>query len=308
MEKIGLVGFVACWLLVAGSAWAQPEDQVREAQAHFKRGAAYYDEDNFRGALVEFQRAYELSPSYKILFNIGQVQLELQDFAGAQRAFTRYLREGGPDVPAARVEEVNHELERLSGRVGELTIQTAAGAEVLIDDASVGFAPLPEPVAVNVGRHQVAVHISGREPQRRVVDVAGQQQLTVALATDAVTKRASPSSASPPAHSGRSLYVTWSVTGALALTASVFTVLTYTNANKLEDLRDTYPITKAELDAQADKQKTTSLYADVFAGATAVAIGVSLYLTLSRTKPSRESSRAARLGISPRGAFVTGSF
>jgi tetratricopeptide (TPR) repeat protein len=308
MEKIGFAGLIACWLLVAGPARAQPEDQVQQAQAHFKRGTAYYDDDNFRGALIEFQRAYELSPSYKLLFNIGQVQLELQDFAGALRAFTRYLREGGPDVPAARVDEVTRELERLKGRVGEVTVQTAAGAEVLIDEVPIGFAPLPEPIAVNAGRHHVTVHVPGREPQGRVVDLAGQQRLTVAIATDTVSKPASFKPTIRRSSSETPMYASWAVSGALAVTTGVFTVLTISNTNKLTDLRDTYPVTKAELDAQADKQRTSSIYADAFAGATVVAVGVSLYLTLSRSTPSQESNRATRLGISPHGAFVVGSF
>src|SRR5438105_2983977 len=93
---------VAAFLLAATPAGAQPSP-VDQAKAHFKNGTDLYDENNFRGALVEFQRAYELAPSYKILFNIGQVDMELQDYAGAMTAYARYLREGGPDVSADRI-------------------------------------------------------------------------------------------------------------------------------------------------------------------------------------------------------------
>ncbi|HUJ57598.1 MAG TPA: hypothetical protein VLX92_03885 [Kofleriaceae bacterium] len=167
-------------LLAASIAHAQaPTD---DARTHFNRGTELYDANNFRGALVEFQRAYELAPNYRLLYNIGQVDLELQDYAAALTALTRYLREGGPDVPRDRLQQVNQDIERLKGRVGTVTVQTVAGAEVLVDDASVGYAPLPDPIPVNAGRHKFTVHAAGRDPVTRVIDVAGLEKLTVALA------------------------------------------------------------------------------------------------------------------------------
>ena len=129
MDKMTFRGVLVACSLLAGVAQAQ--NKVDEAKAHVKSGAELYDENNFRGALVEFQRAYELAPSYKIMFNIAQVQMELADYAGALTAYSRYLSEGGPDVPANRRSEVVIEIERLKGRVGSIAVQTVAGAEVL---------------------------------------------------------------------------------------------------------------------------------------------------------------------------------
>jgi tetratricopeptide (TPR) repeat protein len=127
--------------LVASLAHA--DTRLDEARSRLQSGATLYDENDFRGALVEFQRAYELAPSYKILFNIALVEMALQDHAGALKAYTRYVKEGGPDITAARLAQVNADIERLKGRVGFLVIQTASSAQVLIDDAHVGYAPLP---------------------------------------------------------------------------------------------------------------------------------------------------------------------
>ncbi len=301
---------VSAAVSLPGTAAAQPAGSIDEAQVHFERGAELYGEDNFRGALIEFQRAYELAPSYKILFNIGQVEMELQNYAGALRAYSRYLREGGPDVSAARVNQVTQEIERLKGRVGQITIETAAGAEVLIDDISIGFAPLPEPALVNAGRHHVSVQISGRDPVSRVVDIAGQQQVTVALANDASAARPARKPSEPQrgsaADSKVPMYVGWAVTGTFAVVTGVLAVSAYSASNELEDLRNTYPVTKAQLDDKADSQRTLSIAADGFAAAALIAGGVSLYLTLTR-KPAAESSKLS-LGVSPTGAFVTGSF
>jgi hypothetical protein len=322
MEKMKILsGLLLGVALAAAPAAAQPaggasNDAINEAQEHFKRGAELYDEDNFRGALIEFQRAYELAPSFKILFNIGQVEMELQNYAGALRAYQRYLREGGPDVPAARVTQVTQEIERLKGRVGELVIETVPGAEILIDEISVGFAPLPEPAAVNTGRHHIAVHVPGKDPVTRVVDVAGQQRLTVALGGSAAggaagkpspsVTRAAAGGGGPP--SKVPMYVAWSATGALAVGAGVFAVMAYSASSDLDDLRNKYPVTREELADKADEQERLSLIADGLTAAALVAGGVSLYLTFTRGKSEAPKPSKLGLRVSPTGAYVTGSF
>lgn len=327
MEKMKILsGLLLGMSLAATPVFAQPAggapanaNAMEEAQLHFKRGAELYDEDNFRGALIEFQRAYEVAPSYKILFNIGQVEMELQNYAGALRAYTRYLREGGPDVSQARVTQVTQEIDRLKGRVGEITIETTAGAEILIDDLSIGFAPLPEPAAVNAGRHHVTVHITGREPVSRIVDVAGQQKLTVALANDGAVAATFPTATARKPFGPQNqpdstvpMYVAWGATGTLAVTTGVLAFVAYSASSDLEDLRNTYPVSKDELKEQADKQQKIALVADIFGAATVLAGGVALYLTFTRDKGDESSNRARAskldFSVSPRGAFVTGSF
>lgn len=320
MEKMKILsGLLLGMSLAVTPAAAQPAGNggaISEAQEHFQRGAELYDEDNFRGALIEFKRAYELAPSYRILFNIGQVEMELQNYAGALRAYQRYLREGGPDVSPARVTQVTQEIERLKGRVGELVIETTAGAEILIDEISVGFAPLPEPAAVNTGRHHIAVHVPGKDPITRVVDVAGQQRLTVALGVSggdggaakpalSVTKPATEESGPP---SKTPMYIAWGATGALVVGAGIFSVMAYSASSDLDDLRNKYPVTREELADKADEQKRLSLIADGFTAAALVAGGVSLYLTFTRDKGEAEKPSKLGLRVSPTGAYVTGAF
>jgi len=304
MEKVKLLALTL--VMFAATARAQPQD---DAKAHFKRGTELYDENNFRGALVEFQKAYELAPSYKLLFNIGQVEMELQDYAGAVKAYSRYLREGGPDVPAPRVQQVQAEIDRLKGRIGRVTIQTAPGAEVLVDEVSVGFAPLPEPATVNAGRHTITIHVSGRDPQSRAVDVAGQEQVTVVLGTElapvggpAVTRPDEP--AKPRGKTP--MYVAWGVNGVFAVTAGVFAYTAKSDADDLAKLRMTFPVTKAQLDSASSKTGTAAALADAFTAGTLVAGGIALYLTL--TQPPARAEKTVRLHVTPTGAYVAGQF
>ena len=72
---------------------------ARASKRSLNRGVELYQDEAYRAALIEFERAYEISPDYRLLYNIGGTKLQLQDFLGAARAYERYLTEGGDEVP-----------------------------------------------------------------------------------------------------------------------------------------------------------------------------------------------------------------
>ncbi|HET9993164.1 MAG TPA: PEGA domain-containing protein, partial [Kofleriaceae bacterium] len=254
-------------------------------------------------------------PSWRILFNIGQVEMELQDYAGALKAYTRYLKEGGPDVPADRTAQVNAEIERLRGRVGFLAIQTAAGAQVLIDDVQVGYSPLPDPVPVAAGQHRVTVAITGKEPVSRVFDVAGRETVTAALALDLAAPPppgkqvgSPPAAPSPSGPKSRTpVYVAWGITGGLVVGAGVFGVLAHNASNDLATLRDSYPVTHDQLQAQKDTTVRDAAITDVLAGAAVVSAGIALYFTVTRTGHV-DKERTVQLHVTPTGVALAGVF
>jgi hypothetical protein len=315
MEKLTIRGLVLAVSLLGGVAHA--DAKLDEAKAHLATGTQLYDENNFRGALVEFQRAYELAPSYKILFNIAQVAMELQDYAGALKAYTRYLAEGGPDVPADRVAQTTAEIDRLKGRVGRLTIVTVAGAEILLDDTPVGFAPLPEPVPVNAGQHKVTVHVTGRDPVSRVYDIAGRQEVTAAVGNDAPPVVTTvPAATLPPRPEPRApksktpAYVAIGITGGLAITAGVFALVTRHEEGDLDSLRNRFPVTTQELDDQRSLVKRDALLTDIFTGAAVISAGFAIYLSVTRlgSTEAPDPGTHVQLGISPSGIAIAGAF
>ena len=311
---------LAIFLVGAVARAAHADAKLDEAKQHLEAATQLYDENNFRGALAELQRAYELAPSFKILFNIGQVDMGLQDYAGALRAYSRYLSEGGPDVPADRGKQVRADLERLRGRVGKIEVQTAAGAEVLIDDVPVGFAPLPEPVAVNAGRHKVTVHIAGKEPVSRIYDVAGRQEISAAIANDAVAPAApaapaastAPTAVDTPAprRIPTSVYVSWGVTGALGVTTAVLALAARSANNDLANLRGSFGVTPAQLVAQRDSVHRDALLTDLALGATLASAGVAAYLTLTRMERGAppEQARTVQVHVGLGALSLTGQF
>jgi tetratricopeptide (TPR) repeat protein len=292
--------------LAAGVAHA--DDKLTEAKQHLERGVALYNESNFGGALAEFQRAHELAPSYRILFNIAQVEMELEDHAAAFRAYTRYLKEGGPDIAPARRAQVTAQIERLRGRVGFLVIQTAPGAQVFVDEAQVGYAPLSEPVAVKAGRHRVTVNVPGREPVTRVFDVVVTAVVAVDLPVAPPVEPPPPTQLAQPGAAGpdrTAMYVAWPITGGLVIGAAVFAAITRHDGNDLAALRSRYPVTSEQLASQHARTVRDAAVTDALAGAAVVSAGIALYLTY-RVSPSRE--RAVQIQIAPSGAAIAGRF
>ena len=93
-----------------------------EAQAHFKRGVELYEDNDLAAALVEFRRAYDLVPNYRVLYNLGRVASALHDYATALRHYRQYLAEGGSQVVPSRRLEVEGEIVKLTSRVGQVRV------------------------------------------------------------------------------------------------------------------------------------------------------------------------------------------
>ncbi len=330
LNRLALVLLVA---MAAGSASAAAParkapstrtQQMEEAQRRYERGKEFYEESDYSAALVEFQRAYELAPSYRLLYSIAQVQYQLQDYAGALRSFQQYLQEGQADIAAQRREEVQREVERLRSRVATLDIVTMpVGARVSVDDQPVGRTPLSEPVVVSAGRRKVTAELPGEPPVTRMVDVAGMDTLRVQLdfapppvatkPTTAVEPVATVPAAATPGLTARAEprgfpWKMWTATGALAVGAGVTAVLASSAASDLKTQRDTFGVTRAQLDDASSKAKTMALTSDILTGATVVAAGISAFMTFSRG-PSADAPRpSVSLGVGPGSVGVAGAF
>src|SRR5688500_14271446 len=66
-------------------------DDVATSHEHFNRGVEYVHDGDLKGALIEFKRAYAVSPNYRVLYNLGQVANALGRYTEAQDYFQRYL-------------------------------------------------------------------------------------------------------------------------------------------------------------------------------------------------------------------------
>jgi tetratricopeptide (TPR) repeat protein len=290
---------LALWCFAA-AALAEPDGKGSKdkARAHFRQGVTLVKEGAYQAALVELKRAYELSPDYRVLFNIGQTQLQLGDYVAASEAFEAYLREGGDQIDPERRASVEQDLGELRKRVATLEIVSSqVGVAVAIDGVSVGETPLERELSVSIGRHQ----ITGTSPDGRVtsqeIELAGGDARSVELELKGAS--AAPAAVSEPARAmpaseglsrrQRAAIAMLATGGALGVGALVTGLLARSahddHANELDQ-----PVGDAEAIAQSrDDMKRYALATDILAlgGIAFAATGAVLALT-SRHKTERK--------------------
>ena len=294
---------------------APPSAEVlKEAGERYARGLTLYGDGEFLLALVEFERAYQLSNNYKVLYNIGQVRIQLGRYAKAKEALEEYLKIGGTNLSAERTAAVNKDLTTLAERTASLNVVTSElGADISLDGKVIGTSPLSAPLIVDAGEHNLVLHKAGFYDSAQSVTLAGRDQidLTVELKpipiaqTKTFDTRPSPVAPSKPSHTA--MWVAWGTTGALAATAGVVGYFGVSKANELESMRTDYGTSRGQLDNAKSSARTLLAISDVTAGLAAVAGGVALYLTLSRPSEKPAPSGVA-LGLAPDGVRLRGSF
>lgn len=83
------------WLSSSALAQQGTRAQRREARAHFDQATTHYNLGRFEEALAEYTRAYEVFPSPRLLFNIGQCHRALNNHERAIFFLESFFREAG---------------------------------------------------------------------------------------------------------------------------------------------------------------------------------------------------------------------
>ena len=307
-----LAAVVPLVLAVSSSALAQP---AAEAEVHFKRGVSLYQETDFKAALVEFKRAYELSHKWQLLYNVAQAEYQLRDYAAALSSFETFLREGGDRIPKARRAEIDQEIARLRMRVGKVTVRSnVAGAIVFVDDEPVG--PTPATRNVAVGGRRITVKRDGYASWTKTVDVAsGDDLLLDAMLEGGPPVVITPPPAQitttmpkedPPVANHRFFWEPWAVTGALAVATVTTGILALDASSKLDAEKGRFDVTDSELDSASSKAKTFAIVSDICFFATLAAAGASIYFTLK--PPSWAATASLRVAPTASGVLAVGRF
>jgi hypothetical protein len=296
-------------LLVGAGSGALAENPGREAGKHFQRGVDLYQDGDFRGALVEFKKAYTIWPRANVLYDIGQTEYQLLDYASALKTMERYLAETGPN--AAHRAEVEATVESLRGRVGKVALDTDADAcEVSVDDQPAGTTPLEQSLLVSVGPRKISVACSGRGTISRHVEVAAGELVRVELRLPAPAV-ASVRAPTPPVETRRrvsktGLVLAWTMSGLLSAATIGVGTATLVEQSRLTTLRQTYPTTREALDHQSGLVTALAIASDALGVASAVAIGVSTYFTIKYGKEDKEQK--VRLSWTGSGVSLRASF
>jgi len=186
---------VALGALVAvlAPAPAVHADDVAEARARFRSGAAHYAAKRYREAIEEFEAAYRLKPHGAIHYNVAQCRERLGEWPGAIRAYHDYLRE----VPDANDRaSVEASIARLEARLATSGVQMLIvyseppGADVRVDGHPRGRTPVH--VVLPPGAYDLALSLDGRAPASQQVTLRADASRVVE-----VDLRSAPATSSP---------------------------------------------------------------------------------------------------------------
>src|SRR5690242_6272314 len=95
----------------------------QEAARRFEHAIKLYEEADYTLALAEFERVYELVPDYRVLYNIGQVSVQLGRYARAFRTLKEYVARGGTELAPDRAAAVQADLAQLAGKIARIGVQ-----------------------------------------------------------------------------------------------------------------------------------------------------------------------------------------
>lgn len=292
-----------------------------EARAHFHMGVNFYKEGDFPAALVEFKRAQAAFPHYKVLFNLGQTALELQDYVSALDYLHDYLAQGGAEITPQRKVEVDAMLSKLEKLIAQMKITVNVdGAEIFVDNAPVGTSPLMGPIRVSAGRVKVTALKNGMQLDERNVDVAAGELVDVTLSLSPI--RAEGEFASRPVDEdayqkaegesdtggNSAALVMGLVTGAFAIGAGTMAIITINAQDAYQEkLVAETPTTARELNSLRNNAKRKAWVTDGLLAATTVSAVITAILWLTGDDDEHVASNF-NVNVGLGGASLQGAF
>lgn len=301
------------------------------ARQHFNAGVALLkdpDGARYEDAYREFKAAYEASPSWKILGNLGICAMKLERDSEAIAAFSRYLEEGKKDIDASERADIERDLGTL--RSSAVTLQlTTVPNEVAISDERTPVTGSPVRnryqseggmlrVQIRPGHHVITATVAGKPPQTFDVDAEPGSTVQHTFDLNAAPVEAAPAPAAPapvptpPSPTDRpvptSVWVGLAATGAFAVGAGVTGALAL---GKNSDYEKANGQNATEAKDLRDQTKTLNLVTDVLIGAAVIGAGVTTYLYLKRPERDRaglEVRVAPQVGLYQSGLSLEGAF
>lgn len=307
-------------VLLASSAYAQDTEINEQARAHFQAGVNFLqDPDGARydEAYREFAAAYQSSPSWKILGNLGIAAMKLERDGEAIDAFEKYLAGGAATLAPDEREQFQRDLATLKAGVVRLSLDVSQpGATILDERVPVTGSSTRNlyratdkhaEIGIRAGHHKITAKLEGYDDAVWEVDaVSGVPQSHVfelkrPAPVVGQTGGAAPSGGARPTPVG--VYIGLGATGVFAVGAGVVGGLALNKKSRFDNANDgNHPALAKTLH---DNVKTFNLVTDVLIGAAVVSAGVVTYLYLSR--PNVDAPAAGWVRVQPQVGLNVGT-
>ncbi len=315
------------------AATAMAEDLLSpKAKQHFDAGVAYVDEPTgpkHEEAYYEFKLAYEDSPTYLILANIGYCALYLERDGEAIEAYQAYLAKATPkDIPAKKRTQMERDIETLKASLVRVSYTTTPKTLLITDERipSKG-GPIKNrydvttgnlAIGIHPGHHRITATAEGYEPQTWEFEAGSATTHAHAFnlkPIDNVPSAAAPAKAAatpatkpidvtaPPEatkkHSMTPVYIGAAATGVFAISATVTGLMLQSKKSEFTDInRDGTQPEKAR--SLIKDGKLYALLTDVGIGAALLSAGATAYFYFSAPSSKTEArAPVARFRLEP---------
>jgi tetratricopeptide (TPR) repeat protein len=287
--------------MTAGDTLIKRGDQLA------RRGKTTDAQSQYERALVSYQKAFELTNNPQVYFAIAAAEEKLGKQVDALLHYRKVVLHVSGNLQL--VEAATQRLAALSQDVGLLIARVdPEGAQLELDGAVIGTAPLAEPAVLQPGEYTLRISADGHQPLevRLRIDAGSESERTFKLepipvvfdapkeAPRPVKKKVIPSPSTLPLWLGGVLAVGF--TG-VATTTGILAVGehdTFRDPNVDEPTRD----------AARDRGKKLSLATDLCALGAVAATGFTLYWYFGVYRPARRAHRRNAAETEPKIAVV----
>jgi len=186
---------MACLWLTPGFALA---DAKADAEKQFRAGVSLQKVEDFEAAISAFEGSLRLYPTKGAWFNLANCLRATHRYPEALTALERLQRDFGSELQDPMRSTVEVQVAELKNLTATLSVDVdRPGAEIAIDGRPVGTSPLPEPIRLGLGDHEVRATLAEFEPAVVRVNLGPAQTATAKISLSALG--AAPRPAVPPA-------------------------------------------------------------------------------------------------------------
>lgn len=161
------------------------------AKEDYDAGRVLFDDQDYAGALVKFQRAFEATPDPRLLWNMAACEKSSRHYANALALLERYRREGDIRMSEGQRAELVTLIDTLQTLISRVhLVVDEPGASVFVDDRLAGSTPLSDTLFVDLGTRRIRVAKAGFQDQVITQEFAGGSELTLYMTLPAAPRDA----------------------------------------------------------------------------------------------------------------------
>jgi hypothetical protein len=163
------------------------ESLTGSAKTDYEAGRVLFQDGDYNGAALKFQKAYAASKDARLLWNVAAAEKNLRHYSKVISALEQYLAEGGDKLTEQDRSDAKQLVETVAAFVGNLEITVdQPDAEIAIDGEPAGKSPLSAPLRLDHGQHVVTVKKPGFEEYSARPNIGGGETETLKVVLKAI--------------------------------------------------------------------------------------------------------------------------